>query len=135
MAEHGIETTTPSTPFFRFPGFESTPGTLDLLQSRGISVFSTDLLANDWIRMTPRQELNLLVKRLKLVNRGIILLHDPQPTTAAMLPAFLRYLKKHRYRVVHLVPATPDASPVNLHRMVVWRFGDSELKTAVKIDN
>jgi peptidoglycan/xylan/chitin deacetylase (PgdA/CDA1 family) len=104
LAEHGTETTTPSTPFFRFPGFESTQATLDLLQSRGISVFSTDLLANDWIRMTPRQELKLLVKRLKLVNRGIILLHDPQPTTAAMLPALLHYLKTHNYRVVHLVP-------------------------------
>jgi peptidoglycan/xylan/chitin deacetylase (PgdA/CDA1 family) len=104
MAEHGTETTTPSTPFFRFPGFESTQATLDLLRSRGISVFSTDLLANDWVRMTPRQELQLLVKRLKLVNRGIILLHDPQATTAAMLPAFLHYLKRHNYRVVHLVP-------------------------------
>jgi peptidoglycan/xylan/chitin deacetylase (PgdA/CDA1 family) len=106
-AQHGVETTTPSTPFFRFPGFESTPATLDLLQSRGISVFSTDLLADDWVRRTPQQELNLLVKRLKLVNRGIILLHDPQATTAAMLPAFLHYLKTHNYRVVHLVPAKP----------------------------
>ncbi len=111
MAEHGIETTTPSTPFFRFPGFESTQATLDLLRSRGISVFSTDLLANDWIRMTPRQELQLLVKRLKLVNRGIILLHDPRPTTADMLPAFLHYLKAHKYRVVHLVPANAAGEP------------------------
>jgi peptidoglycan/xylan/chitin deacetylase (PgdA/CDA1 family) len=115
MAEHGIETTTPSTPFFRFPGFESTPALLDLLQSRGISVFSTDFLANDWVRMTPKQELHLLVKRLKLVNRGIILLHDSQPTTAAMLPALLHYLRKHRYRVVHLIPARvgrePEVSP------------------------
>ena len=115
MAQHRVETTTPSTPFFRFPGFESTPALLDLLQSRGIGVFSTDLLANDWTRMTPRQELGLLVKRLKLVNRGIILLHDSQPTTAAMLPAFLHYLKEHNYRVVHLVPARaaggPEASP------------------------
>lgn len=111
MAQHGIETTTPSTPFFRFPGFESTQATLDLLQSRGISVFSTDLLANDWVRMTPRQELNLLVKRLKLVNRGIILLHDSQPSTAIMLPSLLHYLKKHNYRVVHLVPANAAAEP------------------------
>jgi peptidoglycan/xylan/chitin deacetylase (PgdA/CDA1 family) len=107
MAEYGVETTTPSTPFFRFPGFESTPAILDLLQSRGISVFSTDVLANDWVRMTPGQEMNLLVKRLKLVNRGIILLHDSQPKTAAMLPAFLKYLKRHDYRVVHLVAAKP----------------------------
>jgi peptidoglycan/xylan/chitin deacetylase (PgdA/CDA1 family) len=111
MAEHGIETTIPSTPFFRFPGFESTQATLDLLQSRGVSVFSTDLLADDWGRRTPRQELDLLVKRLKRVNRGIILLHDPQPTTAAMLPAFLHYLKKHNYRVVHLVPANAGREP------------------------
>ncbi len=115
MAEYGIETTTPSTPFFRFPGFESTQATLDLLQARGISVFSTDLLANDWVRMTPRQEFHLLVKRLKLVNRGIILLHDSQATTAAMLPALLHYLKKHNYRVVHLVPPSaagePEVSP------------------------
>src|ERR1700744_4993221 len=42
-ALHGIATTTPSTPFFRFPNFETTPATLDLLRSRGISVFGTDL--------------------------------------------------------------------------------------------
>src|SRR5690349_11932567 len=52
MAERGVEATTPSTPFFRFPGFESTPATLELLQSRGITVFSTDLLADDWVRKT-----------------------------------------------------------------------------------
>ena len=110
-AERGLESSIPSTPFFRFPGFESTPATLDLLQSQGISVFSTDVLANDWVRMTPRQELNLLVKRLKLANRGIILLHDSQPTTAAMLPALLNYLKHHNYRVVHLVAAKPAGEP------------------------
>jgi hypothetical protein len=32
-------------------------------------------------------------------------LHDPKARTAAMLPAFLRYLRDNRYRVVHLVPA------------------------------
>jgi len=115
MAEHGVETTTPSTPFFRFPGFESTPATLDLLRSRGVSVFGTDLVANDWVSMTPRQELNLLIKRLKLTNRGIILLHDPRPGTAAMLPAFLRYLKEHNYRVVHLVPAKPTGEREGAH--------------------
>ena len=38
MALHGVSTTTPSTPFFRFPYFESTQAELDLLQSRGIGV-------------------------------------------------------------------------------------------------
>ena len=76
----------------------------DLLQSRGIAVFGTDLWASDWIRMTPKQELALLIKRLKVANRGIILLHDPRAQTAAMLPGFLRYLRDNGYHVVHLVP-------------------------------
>ena len=109
MALHGVATTTPSTPFFRFPGFESTPATLDLLQSRGIVVFGADLWASDWNPMTPKQELKLITDRLKAARKGIILLHDPKAQTAAMLPAFLRYLRDNHYRVVHLVPAAPGA--------------------------
>jgi peptidoglycan/xylan/chitin deacetylase (PgdA/CDA1 family) len=101
-------TTIPSTPFFRFPGFETTPATLDLLQSRGIVVFGADLWASDWNPMTPKQQLKLLTDRLRLVRKGIILLHDPKGQTAAMLPDFLHYLKDNHYRVVHLVPAPPD---------------------------
>jgi peptidoglycan/xylan/chitin deacetylase (PgdA/CDA1 family) len=105
LALHGVATSTPSTPFFRFPGFESTPATLDLLQSRGIVVFGADLWASDWNEMTPKQELKLIIDRLDTAGRGIILLHDPKTRTAAMLPDFLRYLRDNHYRVVHLVPA------------------------------
>jgi len=107
MALHGVATRIPSTPFFRFPGFESTPATLDLLQSRGIVVFGTDLWASDWNSMTPQQELKLITDRLKIAGRGIILFHDPKARTAVMLPAFLRYLRDNHYRVVHLVPTGP----------------------------
>ena len=109
MALHGVATTTPSTPFFRFPGFESTQATLDLLQSRGIVVFGADLWATDWNPMTPKQELKLIIDRLNIARKGIILFHDPKAQTAAMLPAFLRYLKENHYRVVHLVAAIPGA--------------------------
>jgi peptidoglycan/xylan/chitin deacetylase (PgdA/CDA1 family) len=111
MALHGVATRIPSTPFFRFPGFESTPAILELLQSRGIVVFGADLWASDWNPMTPRQELKLLTGRLNIAGRGIILLHDPKTQTAAMLPAFLRYLADNHYRVVHLVPAAHDHVP------------------------
>jgi peptidoglycan/xylan/chitin deacetylase (PgdA/CDA1 family) len=106
MALHGVATSIPSTPFFRFPGFETTPATLDLLQSRGIVVFGADLWAGDWNPMTPEQQLKLIIDRLKIARKGIILLHDPRAQTAAMLPAFLRYLRDNHYRVVHLVPAS-----------------------------
>jgi len=104
-ALHGKATTTPSTPFFRFPYFEMTPATLDALQKRGIVVFGADLWAGDWNPMTPMQQLKLLTERLQTARKGIILLHDPKAQTAAMLPAFLRYLRDNRYRVVHIVPA------------------------------
>ena len=107
MALHGVVTTTPSTPFFRFPGFETTPATLNLLQSRGIIVFGTDLWASDWQIMTPKQELALLINRLKASRKGIILLHDPKAHTAAMLPAFLKYLRENHYHIVHVVPNGP----------------------------
>lgn len=110
MALHGKWTTTPSTPFFRFPGFESTPATLDLLQSRGIVVFGADLWASDWNEITPQQELKLLIDRLDAARKGIILLHDPRARTAAMLPAFLRYLRENGYHVVHVVPAGQKAA-------------------------
>jgi peptidoglycan/xylan/chitin deacetylase (PgdA/CDA1 family) len=109
MALHGAATAVPSTPFFRFPGFETTPATLELLRSRGIVVFGTDLWASDWNALTPGQELKLIIGRLKRAHKGIILFHDPKARTAAMLPAFLRFLRDNDYRVVHVVPAAPGA--------------------------
>jgi peptidoglycan/xylan/chitin deacetylase (PgdA/CDA1 family) len=109
MALHGVATTTPSTPFFRFPGFESTPATLDLLQARGIVVFGADFWAGDWNRMTPKQELKLITDRLRAARKGIILFHDTKVQTAAMLPAFLRYLKANGYHIVHVVSVVPGA--------------------------
>src|SRR5712671_6373972 len=105
MALHGVATRIPSTPFFRFPGFETTSATLELLQSRGIVVFGTDLWASDWDPMTPTQELKLIIERLNIARKGIILFHDPKAQTAAMLPAFLRYLRDNHFRVVHVVAA------------------------------
>jgi len=112
-ALHGAASSTPTTPFFRFPYFESTPATLDLLQKRGIVVFGADLWASDWNPMTPKAQLKLLIQRLQAARKGIILLHDPKAQTTAMLPAFLRYLRDNHYRVVHLVPRSQAAGAVS----------------------
>jgi peptidoglycan/xylan/chitin deacetylase (PgdA/CDA1 family) len=105
-ALHGEDELTPSTPFFRFPGFVATPALLDRLKARGIVVFGADLWASDWHRMSPDRELHLLLNRLAATGRGIILLHDTKSQTAAMLPTLLQELKRRRYRVVHVVPTT-----------------------------
>jgi peptidoglycan-N-acetylglucosamine deacetylase len=94
----------PVTPFFRFPGFASSPALLDRLEQRRIVVFGADLWASDWNPMAPADELALVMSRLNATGGGIVLFHDTKAQTAAMLPAFLRELKRHGYRVVHVVP-------------------------------
>jgi peptidoglycan-N-acetylglucosamine deacetylase len=118
--DHGIETdelaiygkrrNAPTTPFFRFPGFASTPALLDRLNQRGIVVFGADVWASDWDPMSPEQELNLILGRIDQIGSGIVLFHDTKAQTAAMLPAFLRELKKRGYRIVHAVAAGTHAS-------------------------
>ena len=110
MALRGEARRIPSTPFFRFPGFASTPALLANLQSRGIAVFGADLWASDWEPMSPDQQLHLVTARLEQAGKGIVLLHDTKAQTAKMLPAFLQYLRRNGYKVVHLTASQPAKS-------------------------
>jgi peptidoglycan/xylan/chitin deacetylase (PgdA/CDA1 family) len=94
-----------AAPFFRFPGFGSSPALLDYLDRKGYAVFGADLWASDWNPMTPEYELSLVMARLEHTGGGIVLFHDTQGHTARMLPAFLRALKTRGFQVVHAVPA------------------------------
>ncbi|MFG1462898.1 polysaccharide deacetylase family protein [Xanthobacter sp. DSM 24535] len=100
----------PRVPFFRFPGFASSPELLAYLEKRGISVFGADLWASDWNKMTPEQELALILGRLDAAGGGIILFHDTKTYTAAMIPAFLQALAERGYHIVHIVPASTRSS-------------------------
>jgi peptidoglycan/xylan/chitin deacetylase (PgdA/CDA1 family) len=102
-ALYGRATDRPQTPFFRFPGFASTPSLLDRLKARHIVVFGADLWAGDWRAMSPNRELHEVLDRLRATRGGIVLFHDTKRQTAVMLPAFLRLLKVQGYRVVHVV--------------------------------
>ena len=104
-AIYGLRRSDPATPFFRFPGFASTPALLDRLSRRGIVVFGADVWASDWDRMSPEQELRLIVARIEVAGRGIVLFHDTKEQTATMLPSFLKELKRRGFRVVHVVQA------------------------------
>jgi peptidoglycan-N-acetylglucosamine deacetylase len=90
-------------PFFRFPGFAETADLHKFLAASNIATFGTDLWAADWIQMTPEIELRAIFSRLDKAGRGMILLHDSKPWTAAMMPAFLSELKKRGYHVVDIV--------------------------------
>jgi peptidoglycan/xylan/chitin deacetylase (PgdA/CDA1 family) len=104
-AVYGDVAAKPRTPFFRFPGFASSPALLDRMQARGLVVFGADFWASDWNKMTPEAELALVLRRLDLAGGGIVLFHDTRAQTAAMIPAFLHALKTRGYSVVQVVPA------------------------------
>jgi peptidoglycan/xylan/chitin deacetylase (PgdA/CDA1 family) len=105
FALYGRRRNDPTTPFFRFPGFASNRALLDRLQARHIVVFGADVWASDWLPMSPARELQLILGRIDRAGSGIVLFHDTKAQTAAMLPAFLRELKRRGYRIVHVVPA------------------------------
>lgn len=93
-------------PFFRIPGFARS----DLLESelaeRGLIVFSADVVADDWHRdITPAKIISLAMSRLEARGKGILLLHDIHPKTAAALPGLLAELKAHGFHIVQVVPS------------------------------
>jgi peptidoglycan/xylan/chitin deacetylase (PgdA/CDA1 family) len=110
-ALYGKAAQAPKTPFFRFPGFASSPALLERLERRGVVVFGADLWASDWNPMSADQELRLVLDRIELTRGGIVLFHDTKAQTAAMLPGFLRALKLRGYSVVHVVPASDARAP------------------------
>jgi peptidoglycan/xylan/chitin deacetylase (PgdA/CDA1 family) len=95
-------------PFFRVPGLLRAEAVEDYLASRGIQAWSADFLADDWRHISPARVYELAIQRLEAKGKGILLLHDIQPRTVAALPKILQELKARGYRIVHVVPATPE---------------------------
>jgi peptidoglycan-N-acetylglucosamine deacetylase len=95
-------------PFFRVPGLLRADGVEHYLASHNLQVWSADFLADDWTRIGPAQVYARALQRIEADHKGILLLHDIQVKTVEALPYLLRELKRRGYRVVHVVPATPD---------------------------
>ncbi|MGY4479748.1 polysaccharide deacetylase family protein [Bradyrhizobium sp. USDA 3364] len=95
-------------PFFRIPGLMRAEIPEAYLASQGIQVWSADFPADDWRHISPQRVYDLAIQRIEARHKGILLLHDIQPRTVAALPRILNTLKERGYRIVHVVPATPD---------------------------
>ena len=99
---------TSPAPFFRIPGLGRNDAIETYAESKGIQVWSADFPADDWHRISPQRVYDLAIKRLEAQGKGILLLHDIQARTVAALPKILQTLKARGYRIVHVVPATPE---------------------------
>jgi peptidoglycan/xylan/chitin deacetylase (PgdA/CDA1 family) len=97
-------------PFFRIPGLLRSDTVESHLASKGVMLWSTDVVAHDWKRRI--NEAGIVRRALDRLeakgNKGILLLHDIHPRTVAALPLLLRELKRHNYRFVHVTVASAD---------------------------
>src|SRR6202022_1314246 len=80
-----------------------------------------DFPADDWRHISASRGYELARKRLEDKGRGILLLHDIQARTVAALPKILHELKARGYRIVHVVPATPER-PATPTEPIQWQL-------------
>jgi peptidoglycan-N-acetylglucosamine deacetylase len=95
-------------PFFRIPGLLRQEPVEGYLQAHHYTTWSLDFLADDWTHISAKEITRRALQRIEARGRGILLLHDIQPATALALPTILAELKARGYKIVHVVPATPD---------------------------
>jgi len=93
-------------PFFRIPGLARSDVVESELAARGLIVFSSDTVADDWHhRIGAKQIIAIAMRRLEARGKGILLLHDIHPATVAALPGLFKELKDKGFHIVQLVPA------------------------------
>jgi peptidoglycan/xylan/chitin deacetylase (PgdA/CDA1 family) len=96
------------SPFFRIPGLLRQDSVEEYLAAHGYATWSLDFLADDWTHISAKEIIRRALQRIEARGRGILLLHDIQPATALALPTLLAELKARGYKIVHVVPSTPD---------------------------
>ena len=93
-------------PFFRIPGLARSDLVESELAARGLIVFSSDTVADDWHhRISAKRIIAAAIQRLEAHGKGILLLHDIHPATVAALPGLLKELKDKGFRTAQLVPS------------------------------
>jgi peptidoglycan/xylan/chitin deacetylase (PgdA/CDA1 family) len=111
--ESGIATTAtaldePPAPFFRVPGLARTRQIERYLALRNVSIWSGDAVSDDWKPISDREVVRRALAGLERKRGGILLMHDIHLRTVRALPRLLAQLKRHRFRIVHVVAAQRD---------------------------
>src|SRR5262245_7839879 len=106
-------------PFFRIPGLLRQDSVERYLADHNYMTWSVDLVADDWTHIKSQEVARRAIARLEARGKGILLLHDIQPATALAFPDILKELKARGFKIVHVVPATPDR-PKTVSEPELW---------------
>ena len=96
----------PIAPFFRFPFLSGSHPVETYLKSQNLATFWVDIDAKDYTTRDSDIVRNRIMAQLRAERRGIILMHDIQPSTAHGIKDLLDQLHKEGFKVVHIVPKT-----------------------------
>lgn len=92
------------SPFFRFPYGAHTSSLRRYLQSNDVAEFFWSVDTLDWKYKNSRTLLNYALNQTRKNESGIVLFHDIQPQTIAIMPDYIDQLKREGFKFVLLKP-------------------------------
>lgn len=93
--------------FFRYPYGAHTTDLRRYLIQTSTTEFFWNIDTLDWKHKDPDFLLNFALEQVKREGRGVVLFHDIQPQTLAIMPAFLAALKNLDYKFAVFRPTRP----------------------------
>lgn len=96
----------PVAPFFRFPYLSDNRMIQNYVRQRQIATFFIDIDSKDFQTRDSNTVYEKIMRDLSHQRKGIILMHDIQPSTAGMIKRLLDTLHAKGFKVVHMVPKT-----------------------------
>ena len=94
----------PVAPFFRFPYLSGNRLVEEHLRRRNVSAIWIDIDSKDYQTRDSALVHHRIMNQLAVNHKGIILMHDIQPSTAGAIKGLLDDLHDKGYKVVHIVP-------------------------------
>jgi peptidoglycan/xylan/chitin deacetylase (PgdA/CDA1 family) len=95
--------------FFRFPYLADSRKLRQWMGSHKMVVMDVQVDSKDYFNVSAAAVATRTMEALRVHHKGIILMHDIHPRTAAMLPALLTQLKAEGYKVVQLKYGKPSS--------------------------
>jgi peptidoglycan-N-acetylglucosamine deacetylase len=92
------------SPFFRFPFLSGSRPVEEYAKSRSIASFWIDVDSKDYQTRDSGIVNRRIMSQLAVQRKGIILMHDIQPSTAKGIMTLLDDLRDKGFKVVHMVP-------------------------------
>ncbi|MBC87203.1 MAG: hypothetical protein CL677_08495 [Bdellovibrionaceae bacterium] len=93
-----------SVPFFRFPFGAAKRSQRDLLKENNIPEFFWAIDTLDWKHTDPDYLFNFALEKIRESGKGIVLFHDIQPQTIAIMPALLETLNQDNFQTIVFHP-------------------------------